>query len=258
MKNYNFVYKYHISFRISHPTRDLSETWTKLQEIPSVQLGRMWKVGDPKKTPKGQPLEGVYKNSYLYFEFDKEWQSALLNEDDLPEAIETFVDKLYPYKELLQELVATGGALYFYIGCAFERGAGMDFHDELIAKLADLKISFGINFYPSDDEGKKWGKKNDEIEARIEDVVRRYDLSGIIAAPPSELELKYAYDSIIQDVAQWIEAGIDEERMAKELKVQFEYFERTKSDKLPKTVDGYRALAHELAQIKWDEGDSII
>ncbi len=251
MKNYNFAYKYHISFRISHPTRDLTEVSSKLLEIEGLELGRIWKVGDQRITPNNKPLEGVYKNSYCYFQFGGEWQSAILEKDDLSEAIETFIDKLYPYKDILKELVATDGGLDFYISCSFERGAGMQFYDELIAKLADLKIGFGVNFYPSDEEAKRWSEKNNAIEMHVSEIVRRYDLSGIVASPPSELELKYAYDSVIQNVANLIESGVDEDRLGEELKEMFEYFTRTKTDKLPQTVDGYKALAHELFQIKW-------
>ena len=224
----------------------------KILEIEGTELGRIWKVGDPRATIKNKPLEGVYKESYCYFNFGKEWQNAMPEKDDLPKAIETAVDKLYPYKDILKELVATGGSLDFYIGCSFERGAGMDFHDELIAKLADLRISFGINFYPSEEESTRFFKKLDHVQTQVAEIIRRYDLSGIISSPnSSEDDKKNAYEFVIQDVADLIEAGAGEDRIAEELKERHEWYERTKSDKLPKTVEGYRTLAHELFQLKW-------
>jgi hypothetical protein len=252
VKNSNFSYKYQISFRISHPTRDLSEVSNRILEIEGLELGRIWKVGDPRVTIKNMPLEGVYKESCCGFSFGDEWQSAMLEKDDLPEAIETFIDKLYPYKDVFKELVSTGGGLDFHIGCFFERGAGMEFHDELIAKLADLKIGFGVNFYTSDEEHKRWMKKHDEIEVQVAEIMRRYDLSGILSSSnSSEDDKKNAYEFVIQDVADLIEAGADEDYLANGLKEGHEWYERTKSDKLPKTIDGYKALAHEVFQIKW-------
>lgn len=253
MKTSAYCFEYHISFRITHPTLDLADAAKEILTIPGIELGRMWKVGEKRTTPRGDLLEGVNRNSYCYFQFGDERKNALIHED-LEEAMEGFLDKLYPHKSLLHEIVETGGGLDFYIGMDVDQWIGLEFHDELIAKLAELKVSFGLDIGTSDEENARhWGIK-DRVMEKVRIVIHRHDLSGIIDPQLPQTELHYdPYQDVFGGIADLIKAGAGEEKMSAELKEMFEYFTRTKSEKLPKTVDGYSALARELVQVKWKE-----
>lgn len=50
----------HVSLRLRHPTLDLAQLAAELQLSPT----RIWTVGDPRKTPQGDPLAGVQQESY--------------------------------------------------------------------------------------------------------------------------------------------------------------------------------------------------
>jgi Domain of unknown function (DUF4279) len=53
-------YRYAISLRVTHPSLDPAEITSALQLTPS----RTWRAGEPRTTPKGTPLQGVYSNTF--------------------------------------------------------------------------------------------------------------------------------------------------------------------------------------------------
>ena len=58
----------HYSFKLRHPTLDLS---TIAQKIP-LDLARIWRFDDSRFTPDGEALPGKYKDSYCIFKLPKE------------------------------------------------------------------------------------------------------------------------------------------------------------------------------------------
>lgn len=57
-------FDYHISFRVTHPTLDAGTITAQLCMTPKF----CWTVGEPRKTPKGTPLDGVREESYCTFD----------------------------------------------------------------------------------------------------------------------------------------------------------------------------------------------
>lgn len=246
------MYKYHISFRISHPSRDLTEVSQMIQTIEGIKLGRIWKVGEPKKTPKGKPLPGVYKESYCYFYFDKELQSALLNHD-FPEAIEVFVEKLLPFKSTLLDISESGGELEFFCGWSFESVIGITFNQGLIQKLAEPRIELGLQIYPSDESSKKHYQQKDELEEKIWDIAQSCEVSAIV----DFFQPKYdPYPNLFAgDLAMLIKEKAGKDVIASEMKGCLESMNEWHSDKLvlPKSDEGYHIFATKLSELKWEE-----
>lgn len=52
-----------VSFRLRHPTLDLAD----IAKAVGLPIARIWTAGKDRRTPKGDPLEGVYQDSYCAF-----------------------------------------------------------------------------------------------------------------------------------------------------------------------------------------------
>src|SRR5689334_741240 len=94
-------YKHIFSLRVEHPTRDLQTLHNELKSLPGFLPGRIWKVGEPRTTPKGDPIVGEYKQSYCYFQFSETPISS--DVESLPQALARVTEQLYSKRELLRE-----------------------------------------------------------------------------------------------------------------------------------------------------------
>jgi hypothetical protein len=139
-------YTYNFSFRIRHPNKDLKEISKVFGSIQGFTLKRVWKVGDPGKTPKGDSLEGNYPDSYCYFQIFDEPQSS--DKKTLAEALEGAVNELKPHKKTLDELDKDGAEVNFFIGWYFDANSGETLNPDLLKKLADLNIGLEFDLYP--------------------------------------------------------------------------------------------------------------
>jgi hypothetical protein len=101
-------YRYKISLRITHPSESLEGMTAELGVAPL----RTWAVGAPRTTPRGQPLKGIYRESY--------WTAQLADgvsaDRDLAAALTGVLDKLSAKKDFLTNLTNSGGRLEFFIG----------------------------------------------------------------------------------------------------------------------------------------------
>lgn len=111
----------------------------------AAKLGRMPKfahnVGEVRKTPKGDLLTGVYRETYCSFEIGKGEISAI--ESD----IQNLTASLMTIQSQIRSITATGGQLEYFIGCFIEGNSGMIFDAQLLYDLAALKISLGFDLY---------------------------------------------------------------------------------------------------------------
>jgi hypothetical protein len=132
-------YRHSLSLRARHDTADLSIILQTL-EMPAA---RIWKAGEPRLTPKGTPLEGIYDASYCSIK--------LPLKDDLPASLMLAVDALAKHWTFLEELREGGVKLAFSIGWFSEGQSSGDTLDlDLLQKIADQKISLELNFYAPD------------------------------------------------------------------------------------------------------------
>lgn len=122
-----------LSFRIHHPEHDLSSIGARLGVIPY----RIWKRGEPKTTPKGRRLTGHREASYCAIRLQ-------LEEESISETIREFLLKLEQHQEYFLQLSASGAKLEFYVTLSGESKLAEEFDWKLLARLANLHVSFQI------------------------------------------------------------------------------------------------------------------
>ena len=141
-------YEFNLSFRVTHQTRDLSDLYQKLTDIPAFIPGRTWKAGDERLTQQGKKLEGHYKESYCYFSV---FAAPQKTEVEYPAAvIERIVEQLLPFKSDLQDHIKSGGELEVFVSLYVNSNSAEVFRPELMRKLADFGIQLSIDIYPDD------------------------------------------------------------------------------------------------------------
>lgn len=132
-------YRFDVLFRVFHPKMDPDEI--------SMQLGmtatRKWRAGDQRRTPKGQPLEGIYKSSYCFFTLAREKRGGL------PELMEKFIKRVSRHKAFLATITSTKGRLELYISMFPTKNSGEILDWRMLDRLGKFKISLALDIYPS-------------------------------------------------------------------------------------------------------------
>jgi hypothetical protein len=98
-------------------------------------------VGEPRSTPKGQPLSGRWKDSYCTFQIHRR------SEKSLPDQIAEALELLTPYKKSLDRLVTSGGHLEFFVGWFLDGNSGDILEHQLLGRLAEMQISLSLDIY---------------------------------------------------------------------------------------------------------------
>lgn len=62
-----YPYRYSVSLRLFHPRIDPRVITDRLGKVPK----HSWQAGTPRTTPRGDPLEGIHRESYLVAELEK-------------------------------------------------------------------------------------------------------------------------------------------------------------------------------------------
>src|SRR5215472_14784523 len=135
-------YQYKIHLRFRHTTADPSDITLALAINPS----RSWRAGEPRRTPKGNPLGGRWADSY--------W-TAILAEGQWPQqrlvdAIGSLLDRLAAHKDFFHQIRSQGGKVELFVGWFFNGQSGGDFTHDLLARMADLNIDLALDIYPPD------------------------------------------------------------------------------------------------------------
>jgi len=138
-------YRYRVSLRLHHPTRDLSDATSALKLTPR----RQWIHGSPRTTIAGAPLPGINDGSY--------WYSELISgeaRDSRVEAVEDALAEFHglhlaPHKEYFDSIRSDGGWIEFYIGLFGSENFGIEFTSELLALMAPFGVRLSLDVYPS-------------------------------------------------------------------------------------------------------------
>jgi len=136
-------YSYAIDIRIWHPSIKPEE----LTRVLGMQPSTFFEAGQPRKTPKGTPLEGVYRESYWNADpFDRGEYSST---DDLAEdALSEVLQLIEPHKAYLQKLRTEGARILIQVSSFSGRNYAFEFSPELLGKFAALGVGFAHDVYP--------------------------------------------------------------------------------------------------------------
>jgi len=136
-------YTYAISLRVCHPNIDP----TAITDALALEPARAWKSGSPRQTPKGTPLEGVYRETYWYTKLIPDGECS--SEGTLfEEYLAHFEKMLAPSKEFFARIRAEGGRVELFIGMYGARNYGFELSPTLLAAVADLGLSLSFDVYP--------------------------------------------------------------------------------------------------------------
>jgi hypothetical protein len=131
-------YKLSFSFRVHHPTLDPLELSRKLGLRPKIQ----WKAGQPRKTPRGTPLESGFPKSYCVYDF------PISRRDTLPTVARRVLKRLDPHWRTLRRIVATGGRLDFSVGLFSPKMLGERIDHQMLTRMGRLGIDLDLMAYP--------------------------------------------------------------------------------------------------------------
>lgn len=127
------------SLRFQHPNRNLG-LFSALLGMPCF---RSWVAGSPRRTPIGEPLPGVYKESYWTSrtEFDCE--------DGFNIPIAAIIDRLMEHAEILDEFTWSGGKIEIYLQLPGFVNNGDAIDAALLKKMAKMSIELAIEVFPN-------------------------------------------------------------------------------------------------------------
>ena len=99
-------------------------------------------VGEACKTPKGTPLEGNYKETYLAFPLDAKGHTSI------PSYLTKVLKEPFATAKIIEDIVRTGGKADFYISIYCGENAGFTLPVSLLVQLAEKKMAVGFDIYP--------------------------------------------------------------------------------------------------------------
>ena len=130
--------RYGIRILIKHPTIDPS----KITQVLGIRPNSTTMVGEPRKTPKGASLPGVYRESTWSHWFNVQ-RNRLFFQD-----VTKLVETLEPHKQFLHELADQGGTVDLIVNLPGDINIGDDFGWRDMARLVALRIDLGIEVFP--------------------------------------------------------------------------------------------------------------
>ncbi|MFK8067721.1 MAG: DUF4279 domain-containing protein [Gammaproteobacteria bacterium] len=139
-------YRFCVSLQISHPTLDLED----LTQVLELKPFKVWKLGEPRFTPKGTPLEGAYKCNVWSAKMHE--QERIFSADIyLEDYLEKLNQQLQLHKKKFGEIVNSGGYIEYFIGWFSEGNISTTLSPQLLRSTAELSISIGFDIYAYED-----------------------------------------------------------------------------------------------------------
>ncbi len=130
--------RFDVELLVKHPTIDPAEITSRLNLRPE----RFQRVGDPRRTPKGTPLDGHYRDTRWRFSTRYEVRYQWFANDLL-----ALIDRLAPHKDFLLTLRTTGGTTCLIIQLLDGEYYGDEISCEALARIVDLGLDLGIESY---------------------------------------------------------------------------------------------------------------
>jgi len=105
-----------------------------------------WKQGDPRRTPKGTRLEGVYPISYWCSNLTKEWVSS--KRMNLETFLASAIDGMHRHRRYILNLRRSKGEIELFIGIGSSKNFGFELTADLQQKAAKAGIALSFDIYP--------------------------------------------------------------------------------------------------------------
>jgi hypothetical protein len=135
------IYSHVLNLRIWHPTLDPDLVSRTLGLKPQIA----WRAGDPRKTPKGAPLEGVRSEGYWSTDpFSYGWRDSA--DAQIEDALEELVTLLEPYRNFLLG-ISQGGFVRIWVSSHSNRNFAIELSPNMLARLASLGATFVHDVY---------------------------------------------------------------------------------------------------------------
>jgi hypothetical protein len=128
-------------FRIFHPTADPVDISHQLALAPE----RSCRVGAPRQTPVGTPLEGTYKETLWSLEVVPQTESTT---QSLADSLAAVVLHLEPHHGFFRAVWAEGGRVEFYVFVHGPSSYGFSFDPDLQGAMSRAGISLGLEVLP--------------------------------------------------------------------------------------------------------------
>ena len=126
-----------MSFRVWHPTRAASDVISVL----NLPVWFAHSVGEPRRTPKGAPLAGVYGETYCCFLLQEKTR------DRLDKCVARWCELLQTHDDFLQDFRHTGGKIEFYVSIFLDDDRGFELNNEMLKRMDDAGLGLSIEMY---------------------------------------------------------------------------------------------------------------
>jgi hypothetical protein len=120
-----------------HPTLKVAEIQAVISLTPRISNT----VGENRKTPTGNALDGVYKYSYCTFELSKGTES------NIEEEIARCNKELSKHNSFLQTVRASGGCAEYFLGLFFDGNSGFTIPNDQLRAMHELGIDLSLDIY---------------------------------------------------------------------------------------------------------------
>ncbi len=138
-----YPYRYAVSLRVIHPNFHPDD----ITENIGIQPWRSWMAGNPRSTPTGKLLNGVYNETYWTAELHK---AKSLHSIKIP--LEDFlagqVRLLLKCRSFLKRIRKTGGRTEFFVGLFCTKNMGAELPSSLLGSMAEMGIDLSLDVYP--------------------------------------------------------------------------------------------------------------
>ena len=98
-------------------------------------------AGQPRQTPRGNALEGIYSRTYVSFPLDTSHYGSI------EECLADIGGPIGFNDEITQALLVGGGRIEIFIGVYCENNCGIELPPALMARLADKKMFLSLDIY---------------------------------------------------------------------------------------------------------------
>ncbi|EGM79577.1 hypothetical protein Rhein_0035 [Rheinheimera sp. A13L] len=129
--------EYTISLRIEHPSLTCNEITETIGLYPKFS----YSVGEPRRTPRGDTLEGFYKETYCCFDV------IPTKTGDFTDDIEQIVTQLSGLTSYFANLTAEGGRVEIFVGIFSDETVGFTLTTKDMIALANLSLELSVEIY---------------------------------------------------------------------------------------------------------------